>query len=300
MAVVSLAILFVGFKFLKGIDLFDPANTYYVVYDNIDGLTVSNPVEVNGYRVGRVSGITLLQEGAQTRMLVSLDINDDLKLYAGTEARLQDSDFLGGKSIVLNLQQGGRVLNENDTLLSTVDESLTEMIQKRADPIVAEIDTTLVRVNNILSDLSSSGGKVDRTMGNFEETAEMLKFMVIENRREINAVTANLRQLSATLTDPQTGIGPFMVKMNQLADSLNDLQLQETVASANAAMNNIQAITAHLEKGGGSAGKMIYSDSLYVNLNQSAETLNKLLQDIQANPGRYIDLRFSLIGGGKK
>ena len=74
LAVVSIAILYLGFNFLKGSDLFSPNNTYYAVYDNIDGLNVSNPVLINGFSVGRVSDIEILQQQGNT-LLVSLDIN---------------------------------------------------------------------------------------------------------------------------------------------------------------------------------------------------------------------------------
>ncbi|WP_224999364.1 MlaD family protein [Cesiribacter sp. SM1] len=301
LTVAALAILFVGFKFLKGIDFFDPSNTYYVVYENVDGLTVSNPVSVNGFRVGRVSNIQLLQEGERTRMLVGLDINDDLVLYEGTEALLVDENpVLGGKAIVLNIRQAGSVLNEEDTLRGSVDQALGEMLKDKADPLIASVDTTLTKVNNILNDLSGSGGKVDGALGDFQATANELKYIVVENRRDINAIASNLRLLTATLNDPNSGIAPFMVKMNQLADSLNDLELQQTVARANEAMQNLQAITQNLQQGQGSLGKLMYDDSLYTNLNQSSESLNRLLMDVQENPGRYIDLRFSLIGGGGK
>lgn len=298
----ALAILFVGFKFLKGIDFFDPANTYYVVYDNVDGLTISNPVEVNGFRVGRVNDITLLQEGAKTGMLVAIEINEDLILYQGTEALLVDENpVLGGKAIVLNIKRNGRALVEEDTLVGVVDQALGDMLKDKADPIIANIDTTLTKVNNILTDISGSGGKVDGALGDFQLAANELKYMVVENRRDINAIAMNLKGLSETLNDPENGVAPFMVKMNHLADSLNSLELKQTVASANAAVQNLQAITKSLQSGEGSLGKLMYSDSLYSNLNQSTESLNRLIQDIQANPNRYIDLRFSLIGvGGKK
>lgn len=301
LTVAALAILFVGFKFLKGIDFFDPSNTYYVIYDDVDGLTVSNPVTVNGFRVGRVSTISLLQEGERTRMLVGLDIDEDLILYQGTEAMLIDENpVLGGKAIVLNIKQLGRALNEEDTLIGSADQALGDMLKDRADPLIASVDTTLTKVNNILNDLSASGGKVDGALGDFQATANELKYIVVENRRDINAIASNLRLLTATLNDPNSGIAPFMVKMNQLADSLNDLQLQQTVAQANEAMQNLQAITQNLQQGQGSLGKLMYDDSLYTNLNQSSESLNRLLMDVQQNPGRYIDLRFSLIGGGRK
>lgn len=300
LAVVAIALLYVGFSFLKGIDFFNPSNTYYVVYDNVDGLTESNPVKVNGYRVGRVSSITLLQEREDTRMLVGLDVSDDLLLYEHSVAQLEDDGLLGGKSITLQIQKGGRLLNDEDTLRGQVDIALTQMIKEKADPIIADVDTTLTRVNNILGDLSGSGSKVENTLSQLQETATMLQYIVTENRRDINAITTNVRGLTEALNDQENGVKPLMLELNQFADSLNSMELKQTVANANQALANLQQITERLQAGQGSLGKLLQDDSLYVNLNKSSADLDRLLIDLRENPERYIDLRFSLFGGGKK
>ena len=299
LAVVAIAILYIGFNFLKGVDFFDPTKTYYVVYKEVAGLTNSNPVKINGFRVGRVGSTKLLQEGGETRILVGIEVSDDLVLYEGTEAVLEDDGILGSKAIKLNITNKGRLLNAGDTLLGSTDKSLAEMIQERADPIVAEVDTTLHRVNHILSGLTGSGMKVDRVVDELHVTAEALKFMVMENRRDINAIAQNLRGLTETLNDDKNGIKPFLVKMNQMADSLNSLELKQTVNNANQAIANIESLTKGLQEGNGSLGMLLKDDSLYNNLNKSSEDLDKLLMDIRKNPGRYLDLRFSILGIGK-
>jgi len=58
---ITLVMLYFGFNYLKGIDFFVSKKIYYAIYDNIDQLAVSNPVLVNGYAVGRVSRIKILQ-----------------------------------------------------------------------------------------------------------------------------------------------------------------------------------------------------------------------------------------------
>ena len=300
LAVVAIAILYVGFSFLKGIDFFNPSNTYYVLYDNVDGLTESNPVKVNGYRIGRVNSISLLQDGPETRMLVGLEIADDLKVYESSVAMLEDDGLLGGKSITLDIRRGGRLLNDEDTLRGEVDKALGQMIRDKADPLIAEVDTTLTRVNNILGGLSGSGERVESAVGDLQETASMLRYIVMENRRDINAITTNIKGLTEALNDPQTGIKPFMVQLNQLADSLNSMELNQTVERANLAIANLQQITQQLQAGEGSLGKLLQDDSLYNNLNRSSADLDRLLIDIRENPGRYLDLRFSIIGGGRK
>lgn len=299
LAVTAIVILYVGFSFLKGRDFFDPTNTYYAVYESVDGLSVSNPVKINGYRVGRVSSIELMQAGENTRMLVGMDVTDDLEVYEGSEAMLVDEDFLGGKAVVLNIRQGGRPMQDEDTLRGSIDVPLSQMIRDRADPIVAEVDTTLHRVNNILNDLAGSGTKVESAMSDLEETSAMLKYMVAQNRKDINAITANVRGLSDALNDPESGIKPFMVKLNQMADTLNSMELKQTVERANLAMANIEKLTQGLEQGEGSLGKLLKDDSLYNNLNRSSEDLDRLLLDIRENPGRYLDMRFSILGIGR-
>ena len=300
MAVVAIFILYVGFNFLKGTDFFDPTSTYYVVYKNVDGLSVSNPVKVNGFRVGRVNSIELVQDGEETKMLVGLEVSDDLELYEGSEAVLTDDGILGSKSITLNIRRRGELLEDEAYLPGTIDKSLQEMIQERADPIVAEVDTTLTRVNNILSGLSGSGEKVDRAVSELQETVIILNHIVRENRRDINAITNNVRALTDALSDPESGVGPLMAKLNQMADSLNSLELSQTVANANQAIGRLDRIARGLEEGEGSLGMLLNNDSLYHNLNRSSEDLDRLLIDVRKNPGRYLDLRFNLLGIGNK
>ena len=300
MAVAAIAILYIGFNFLKGTDFFDPTNTYYVVYNDVDGLSVSNPVKVNGFRVGRVNSIELAQEGEETKMLVGLEISDDLELYEGTEAILSDDGILGSKSITLNIQRRGGLLENEAYLEGLIDKSLQEMIQERADPIVAEVDTTLTRVNNILSGLSGSGEKVDKAVGELHETAILLNYIVAENRKDINAITNNVRALTEALTDSESGIKPFLVKLNQMADTLNSLELKQTVDNANQAVARLESLAQGLENGEGSLGMLLKDDSLYNNLNRSSGDLDRLLIDIRKNPSRYLDFRLNLLGIGNK
>ena len=300
LTVVALVIFYIGFKFLKGIDLFDPTNTYYAYYEDVDGLQVSNPVIINGLQVGRVNEILLEQDGAKTRMRVSLDIDEDLVLYEGTEALLIDQNpVLGGKAIILNIKENGLVLEEEAVLAGKRDKALADILKEKADPIVANVDTTLTRVNNILSDLGSSGSQVELALTDFQLTAQELKFLVRENRKDINALTRNLLLLGQTLNDPESGIAPFLSNLNQMADSLNNGQLTATLNQANQAVANLQQLTAGIQQGEGSIGKLLQNDSLYFNLNSSSQSLNELLLDMKANPDRYINIKFSLIGGGK-
>ena len=89
--VVAITLLYFGFNFLKGIDFFSSSKKYYAVYENVDKLTESNQVFLNGLAVGRVSHIQIEQR--RNRVLhrrCDLMPGDDLLVRrAGRRHRLE-------------------------------------------------------------------------------------------------------------------------------------------------------------------------------------------------------------------
>ncbi|HOO10252.1 MAG TPA: MlaD family protein, partial [Cyclobacteriaceae bacterium] len=113
---IALALLYFGFNYLKGIDFLSSTNKFYAIYDNVDQLAVSNPVLVNGYAVGRVSNIRIVQ-GKENKVLVELEIDSDI-IVGDSATAILNSDFLGSKSILLNIGNKLKPLNPGDTILA--------------------------------------------------------------------------------------------------------------------------------------------------------------------------------------
>ena len=128
----TIVLLYYGFHFLKGSDFFSTKTKYYTVYDNIDQLAVGNPVLVNGYAVGQVSRIKILQN-KQNKVLVEINIDSDVSLGDSTKAIL-DSDFLGGKSILLSIGKVTKRLPPNDTIHAEVAKGMFDVISETATP----------------------------------------------------------------------------------------------------------------------------------------------------------------------
>src|SRR3989337_3208196 len=110
--VITISLLYFGFNFLKGIDFFARTKKYYAVYSNVDKLTESNQIYLNGYAVGRVSDIQIQQR--LNRVLVELDIDSDIVLTDSSVALL-NGELLGGRFIHLMVGAGGRILKPRDT-----------------------------------------------------------------------------------------------------------------------------------------------------------------------------------------
>ena len=165
--VVGLVFFYLGSNFLKGIDFFSPVNKYYAVYENVDGLIVANPVIVNGYTVGRVSNIRILQN-QENRILVTMDIDEDLIIGNNSKATLSSNDFLGSKAIILSIGDINEPLSDGDTISAEIDGGLSELLEK-ATPITDNLGITISRLNDILSSLRGSGDMITTTLDNLND-----------------------------------------------------------------------------------------------------------------------------------
>jgi phospholipid/cholesterol/gamma-HCH transport system substrate-binding protein len=295
LALVAGVVLYTGFNFLKGVDFFSPVKRYYVIYKNIDGLSNSNPVILNGLTVGRVNSIQLLTRRS-FNILVAIDVDDALQLGDSTVAVLSSSDLLGGKSIVLKLGRNSKVYENGDTLKGTADKNLTAELAEKAMPILTNLDSTVVKLNRVFGD--EMGNSVQKILHNFELASEDLKILMASNKKNIHTITSNFSELSGSLVETEKSLKPLMANLNAFADTLNDLELKQTIRNANVAMKNLHDITDKINKGQGSLGALVNDKAVYDNLNQSMKDLDALLVDVKKSPKRYV--HFSVFGGKGK
>jgi phospholipid/cholesterol/gamma-HCH transport system substrate-binding protein len=288
MAIVALVMLYFGFHILKGSDVFSRTYKYYVVYDNIDGLTASNPVLLNGLNVGRVQEIKLLQD-KQNRLLVSLDVQKGVVLPQGTTAILADGGLLGGKVVHLSIGSGP-ALQDGDTLLTKKESGISAVLQEKALPLVTHADSLIKNLDLVVAGFKETGLILNQVLKNYNQTGSSLQGLLNENRKNLLAMTGNLNQLSASLIETEKELKPLLAKTGTLADSLSALRLGETVQNANRTIGELHTLLASVESGNGTAGKLIKDETLYTNIDRTIVSLNKLLTNLREHPKRYINI----------
>lgn len=294
LAIISITILYFGFNFLKGIDLFKKTETYYALYDNIDGLTMSNPVIINGLSVGRVSNIQILQK-KNNQILVEMSINGRIELGGGTVARLINTDFLGSKAIELIINEPGQgKYVDGDTLNSSIDEGISEFLKQNAGPVADNIGTTITRINAILESFQGNSEKINNTLANIEGITRNMNNSMPAMEQKISLLMDSLTKTSAQLNATMLDLKPILGNAAQLTDSLKNLELSQTLDKTQLMLDNLNVTLASLNSGEGTMGKLMHDDSLYVYLSNTARDLDLLFVDLQANPGRYV--QFSMFG----
>ena len=283
--VIGIAILYLGFNYLKGKEFFSSTNKYYAVYANINGLNISNPILINGFTIGRVSKIRLLQNNNE-RVLVELEINEEIIIGDSAIATL-NSDFLGNKSIALSPGDILKPLNDGDTLIAVLDRGIADILAETAQPVATSLEATIKKINLILDKLGGAGGKIDSILMNFEDASRELKPSIVRSTNSLDSTLTTYTVLGKNLNSKLNDLEPILSNMVIITDSIKSLQLNQTVASANKALKQLSEAIEQFSTSEGTIGKLMNDDSLYMNLNNAMQSLDQLLIHIDGNPKHF-------------
>ena len=293
--VIGLVFFYLGSNFLKGFDFFSPVSRYYAVYENVDGLIVANPIIVNGYSVGRVSDIRILQD-RDNKILVSMDIDKDLIIGINSKATLSSNDFLGSKAIVLSIGDINSPINEGDTIMSEIAGGLSELLEK-ATPITDNLGVTISRLNDILASLRGSGDMITTTLDNLNNVLTNTNDLIDNNEETITTTLENLNSLTDDLSKKLSDIDPIIKGANDMISNLNRVDFENTFNQIDILLTSMNGVFDDIESGeGGTLSLLLSDDSLYNNLNKTAFDLDKLLQHINENPKHF----FAPLGKSRK
>jgi phospholipid/cholesterol/gamma-HCH transport system substrate-binding protein len=306
LGIIALTVLYLGFNFLKGLDVFRTENEYYVNYPEVEGLQTSNPVVFSGVIIGRVMNIEPDQEKGLVK--VTLAIKREIKLTDKTLAIMTDDGLLGGKKIKLKINSGNLVGDEA-TLQGTTAQGMLGSVQERLDPTLRNADSLMVNLTKIVKQFDQTGAALKTMIASANQTTNGVNGVIASNSKNLNAITSNAALLASNANNLTTKLNdltinmdgqikPILQKTNRFVDSLNAIQLGQTVAQLNASVAGLKGILNEINAGKGTLGKLTKDDSLYVNLDRTAANAAKLLEDLKASPKRYV--HFSLFGRKEK
>ena len=281
---VALAILFVGIDFLKGVNIFTPANYYYASYTNVQGLAQSAPVTVNGFKVGLVRSIEYEYDNpGHVKVVLSLD--EQLKVPQGTKAIIT-SDILGTASVTLKMGQsnqyqeiGSQLIGETDAgMMASVSESLMPSVTS----IMPKIDTLLTSINTLVADpaILASIKRLDAITAQLETTARNLTAMTARLSPvigDVHTVTGNVAQLTGNLS--------------AVSGMLKEAPIDSLMADLAVTTDNLRQLSEQLNDPNSSLGKLTTDPALYNNINATVTSLDSLFVDIKRNPKRYVTIK---------
>ncbi|MEM8525611.1 MAG: MlaD family protein [Bacteroidota bacterium] len=313
LAIVAIGLMFWGYKFVEGQDIFSKTKTFYVEYDNVGGLTEGTNVMRSGVQVGIVTAVYLNPENLET-VIVELDLEKDLPLPKNTVAAIATTDFLGEKNVDLifngpcngtNCAVSGDFLKPGTRSVLATMTGGPEEIGKYVDEVTSGVSVLMDSLGNVTSDPNSPVSKilsdVDDIMTSLKKTTASLNAVVATNSRAINQMVSNLNNITMAIQNRDEELERILVNADTLMQNLAAVNLDGTLQTADGAINNLnttmktadqtvadlQKILVGLKAGEGTLGQLIANDDLYKDLEKSIQNLDLLLEDFRLNPARY-------------
>ncbi|MAW21513.1 MAG: mammalian cell entry protein [Flavobacteriales bacterium] len=300
-AIVTIALLFIGINFLKGLNVLNSARKFYSLYENIGGLQVGSSVLVNGYQVGMVSDINLLTEESQ-RLLVEISIEKDFNIPSNSICKIVNQDLMGTKGISLLIGNDEIFALDGDTLRTDIEGTLQDEVnaqilplKHKAEELIGSIDSVMVIITAVLNkdtreNLRNSLQSLDKTFALMSETMSKVDSLVLVNDERLTKIIFNLESITSNLAGGNNEIRTILTNFASISDSLAKADITSVVEDVN-------HIVSSINEGEGSIGLLLKDEKVYANLEQSTKQLAELIEDIKKNPSRYVN--FSIIGGSK-
>ncbi|PWS28942.1 MCE family protein [Pedobacter yonginense] len=303
LAAFAIALLIIGYNFLKGNSIFSNETNLFARYTRVDGLTVSKPILINGYQIGRVAKLQLEPGGT---ILATLSINSKYEIPENSIARLEGTDLLGSKAIVMSLGNSKKMAEDGFLLNANVEKGLMEQVQpvqKKAELIIGKMDSILSSVNSILNpnfqkNVDKSFSSIAGTLASLETTSKKVDGLVGSESARIEAIFKNVEGITANLNNNNKKISDILTNINTVTDKFAAANFKQTLDNANNAIADLQSVISGIKDGKGSLGLLLNDTKMYDNLNSASKNLDALMIDLKANPKRYV--HFSVFGGGNK
>ncbi|RKS96794.1 MlaD family protein [Chryseobacterium defluvii] len=301
LAIVGFVLLF---QFMKGRSLFTTDNIFYARYDNVEGLAQSSPVSINGLKVGQVDKIIpQTAKDGKIHFIVKVTIDNNFEFSKNSTLEIFEPGLMSGKEMRVNLMYGGPTAKDGDTLQGAFKLSMMNNLSSQVGPVKDQLQVVLHRVDSLMTnanqlvdaqnraEIRALLSNLNKTVGALQTTAASVNSLVGNNDPKLQKVLddASLTMQSGKVT---------LDKYGTLAESIDTKKLNATIANLDATVGKLNQVIGGIDSGQGSLGKLMKDEQLYNNLNSASTNLNSLIEDMKANPKRYIN--FSVFGKNNK
>lgn len=293
-AVAMILAAWAGIRFLKGFDIFGRNTVYYAAYDQIAGVQAASPVQMQGVKIGTVTGITL-DPRRSDKVILQLTIKRQYLIPEDSEAKIISSSLMGAKAIEIIYGASSEYLEAGDTLRSGRDRDLMDMAGSELDffkqkfsRIADDLSRTLDNVNLLLEENATN---ISGTLGNLNSVSGDVAELLETEKEHLHSAVQNLSAFADMLGENAPRVDSIVGSLNEVTAQLAEADFARRLSESVATLDNL---LGRIESGDGSLGLLLNDRALYDSLTMASGNLASLLADLQQYPGRYV--HFSLFG----
>ncbi|MBL7138778.1 MAG: MCE family protein [Bacteroidales bacterium] len=297
---VALAVMVWGIMYLQGIEILKKKRIIFAVYDRVNGLVAANPVTIQGMKVGQVKTLYFSPNNPR-KIIVELYLsNTTYPIPRNSIARIYSADLMGSKEIEIIPGNSTELIQNGDTLAARTEATLGEEVnqqlaplKRKAESLISSIDTLATIMQQVLNkntqaSLIDAIENIKIAISNITQMTYEADTLVRQQRSNLSRIIMNVESISANLRRNNDEITNILENFSNVSDSISKLNIPATFAQVDQAVRSLNEVIAKINNGEGSIGLLVNDTSLYFEVDKAARELNLLLEDIKANPKKYV------------
>jgi len=294
LAVVAVAGLILGFNYLKGSSAFHHNKKLYAVFDNVEGMEVSNAVLINGLQIGSVSAINESDQDLTRGIVVTIALKKDVHIPKNSIGVI-NSGLISSASIVITKGDDAQFLQDGDTLQTKKKSNLLAQVQESVNPVILKLGGTLTSLDSLIQAIGAMfdprlKGNLSATIANLAASTAQLQLLLNAQTGALAQSLKNVNTFTANLAKNNDHITHTLENVEKTTSNLAAAKIPETVESLQSAVNDMKGLVSKVSNNNGSLGLLLNDKKLYQNLEATARSLNILLDDVRVHPKRYVNI----------
>ena len=275
--IVAALVFAFGLMWLRGLSL-SRGETVDVVFADVVGLKVGDPIRTSGVAVGTVKSILLDHPG---RVVVQLELTHKQAPRSDAKATVRSLDLFGARYIDYQPGTAAAALPAGQAVRGELESGFGEMAQNLATQGSAVLTNAAAMVG------PENNRELRATVARAQRLLDDLRGSVASGTREGVSTLQALRQLLQRIDLLASDPAAQQSLANVRSATANLAEISETLRHTTRAMDSI---VAKVNGGRGTMGQLVNDTTLLAELRRTNRHLDSLVTDFMANPKKYISL----------
>ncbi|HZE84488.1 MAG TPA: MlaD family protein [Puia sp.] len=294
LAVVAVIALILGFNFLKGSSLFEHKKNIYAVFDDVQGMEVSNSVQINGLVIGNVSAINEADKDLKGGIIVTILLKKDVHIPSNSVGEI-NSGLISSSSIVITKGDDPQFLNDGDTLETKKKSNLLSQVQASVNPVILKLGGTLTSLDSLVQVIGTMfdpklKNNFSAIIANIAATTAQLQIMLNSQTSTLAKSLKNTESVTDNLAKNNDKVTQTLSNVEKATSNLAAAKIPEAVETMQSTITELKGLISKLSNNNGSLGLLLNDKKLYQNLEGTSRSLNTLLDDVRLHPKRYVNI----------
>ncbi len=293
LTLIALALLFIGFNYLKGKDVFQKQFLVHMVFKELGTLEKSNEAKINGLSVGTVYAKKELDKDVSA-IVVTINLTRDINIPKNSVAYIA-SELVGSSFIVIERGNSSEMIQPGDTLATRIETGLLGDVKAQLNPTVAKVQEVLEALQLSLANINATLNPATRadlqaSIANLKSTTAGIASMMDPQTGSLARTLNNVEQITQNLRNNNDRIASTLSNAQQATEKLAKLDLQSSLDSLSLTLSEVRQTLQKLTSPQGSLGALTSDKALYNKLNDAVLSAEILLDDLRTHPKRYVNL----------